>query len=170
LKGKGSAGYMNLLGSLIHNFMDGLALGVAFATGDRHVFVPVLVAIIAHEIPREMGDVAILMTNSFNATQTILCNGFVNLTSLVGVFIGLAITDLDDVTKNYVLVFVAGNFIFIAADIWRNLFKNSGFFKNFIEFIGFGIGVAAMYLILLIEEGEEGHEHWKFYKMVKLIW
>jgi len=43
---------MNLLGSLIHNFMDGLALGVAFATGDEAVFVPLLVAIIAHEIPR----------------------------------------------------------------------------------------------------------------------
>lgn len=105
-----------------------------------------------------MGDVAILMTNSFSSTQTILCNGVVNLTSLIGLFIGLAITDLDELTKNYILVFVAGNFIFIAADIWRNLFKNSGFLKNFIEFIGFGVGVAAMYLILLLEE-EEGHEH-----------
>ncbi len=39
-----------------------------------------------------MGDVAILMKASFNATQTVLCNGFVNLTSLIGVLIGLAIT------------------------------------------------------------------------------
>jgi hypothetical protein len=46
---------------------------------------------------------------------------------------------------------VAGNFIFIAADIWKHLFKNKGFGKNFIEFIGFGIGVAAMYLVLLLE-------------------
>jgi zinc transporter ZupT len=52
LKGKGSAGYMNLLGSLIHNSMDGLALGVGFATGDPKIFVPILVAIIVHEIPR----------------------------------------------------------------------------------------------------------------------
>lgn len=35
LKGKGPVGYMNLIGSLIHNFIDGLALGVAFATGDK---------------------------------------------------------------------------------------------------------------------------------------
>lgn len=102
-----------------------------------------------------MGDVAILMTNEFNSTQTVLCNGFVNLISLLGVIIGLAITDLSEVTKTYILVFVAGNFIFIAADIWRNLFKNSGFSKNLIEFIGFGIGVAAMYLILLLESDEE---------------
>jgi zinc transporter ZupT len=98
-----------------------------------------------------MGDVAVLMTNSFNPTQTVLCNGFVNLISLVGLFIGLAITSLDELAKSYVMVFVAGNFIFIAADIWRNLFKNSGFIRNFIEFIGFGIGVAAMYLVLLLE-------------------
>lgn len=43
---------MNLLGSLIHNSMDGLALGVGFATGDPKIFVPILVAIIVHEIPR----------------------------------------------------------------------------------------------------------------------
>lgn len=48
MKGKGSAGYMNLLGSLVHNFIDGLALGVAFATGHSKDFVPVLIAIVAH--------------------------------------------------------------------------------------------------------------------------
>lgn len=79
-----------------------------------------------------MGDVAILMTASFNATQTVLCNGFVNLTALVGVLIGLAITELSDVAKVYILVFVAGNFIFIAADIWKHLFKNAGILRNFI--------------------------------------
>ena len=106
-----------------------------------------------------MGDVAILMTNSFNPVQTVLCNGFVNLISLVGVLIGLGIAELDDVAKSYVLVFVAGNFIFIAADIWKNLFKNRGFCKNFIEFIGFGVGIAAMYLILLLESEDAGHDH-----------
>lgn len=52
LKGKGSAGYLNLISSLIHNFIDGLAIGVAFSTGITAEFVPVLVAIIVHEIPR----------------------------------------------------------------------------------------------------------------------
>ena len=39
---------MNLLGSFIHNFMDGLALGISFSTGDKTIFIPVLIAIIAH--------------------------------------------------------------------------------------------------------------------------
>jgi hypothetical protein len=46
-----------------------------------------------------MGDVAILMTNKFNGMQSILCNGFVNMISLVGVVIGLAITTVDALTK-----------------------------------------------------------------------
>ena len=90
---------MNLIGSLIHNFVDGLALGVAFSTGDKDDFIPVLVAIIAYEIPREMGDVAILMTNEFSSKQTILCNGTVNFVSLIGVLIGLAITNLNEASK-----------------------------------------------------------------------
>ena len=121
---------MNLLGSIIHNFMDGLALGVGFATGDKKIFVPILVAIIAHEIPREMGDVAILMTNKFNSMQTILCNGFVNLLALLGVIVGLAVADVSELAQMYILVAVAANFIYIAADIWKNMFKNEGVWRN----------------------------------------
>lgn len=39
---------MNLIGSLIHNFIDGLAVGIVFAGGDSLEIVAVLVAIIAH--------------------------------------------------------------------------------------------------------------------------
>lgn len=59
--GKGSAGYLNLLGSFIHNFVDGLSIGLVFATGQKHVITPMIIAIFTHEIPRELGDVAILL-------------------------------------------------------------------------------------------------------------
>jgi zinc transporter ZupT len=39
---------MNLIGSLIHNFIDGLATGVAFGTGDKTQYIPVVIAIVAH--------------------------------------------------------------------------------------------------------------------------
>ena len=157
--GKGSAGYLNLISSLIHNFIDGLAIGVAFATGKPEEFIPVLIAVIAHEVPREMGDVAILIKNEFTEKQTIICNGTINLISLIGALIGLGVTHLDDAVKLYLLVFVGGNFIYIAADIWRHLFKNKEQkWKNVVEFFGFAIGVGVMFLLLLLEE-EAGHEH-----------
>ena len=99
------------------------------------------------------------MENKFSSTQTILCNGTINLISIVGVLIGLGINSLNDVAKAYILVFVAGNFIYIAADIWRNLFKNkTGGWKNVIEFFGLALGIGIMFLLLLLESGEE-HNH-----------
>ncbi len=47
-KGKGSAGYLNLLGSFIHNFIDGVTIGLGFATGDVHIYVPIVITVFAH--------------------------------------------------------------------------------------------------------------------------
>lgn len=49
---KHSTGYLNLISSLLHNFIDGAAIGVAFSLGNPKEFIPVTIAIIAHEIPR----------------------------------------------------------------------------------------------------------------------
>jgi len=49
------------------------------------------------------------------------------------------------------LVFVAGNFIYIAADIWRHIMKNKEFTANLIEFLSFSAGVGSMFLVLLAE-------------------
>ena len=99
-----------------------------------------------------MGDVAILMKNKFSETQTIICNGTINLISIVGTLIGLGLTNVNAAAKTYILVFVAGNFVYIAADIWRHLFKNKGEkMKNVLEFFGFCLGVGVMYLLTLLE-------------------
>jgi zinc transporter ZupT len=70
--------------------------------------------------------VAILLRSSFTETQTVLCNGFINLLSLIGVFIGLAVVSMSSAVKQYIMVFVAGNFIYIASDIWQHILKNKG--------------------------------------------
>ena len=71
-----------------------------------------------------MGDVAILIKNRFNVCQTIVCNVVVNLTSLIGVLAGVGLGSISEAVQIYILSFVAGNFIYIGADIWRNLLKN----------------------------------------------
>jgi len=51
LKGKKSSGYLVFVSGLIHNFFDGFAIGVGFASRQEEQYVPVVVAIFAHEIP-----------------------------------------------------------------------------------------------------------------------
>ena len=149
MKGKGAAGYLNLLSSFVHNFFDGLGIGIGFATGNRDTIFPIIIAIFAHEIPREMGDVGILIKNGFSNVQTVLCNGFINFMSLIGVLAGLALGSISDDAQNYVLVFVAGNFIYIGADIWKHILGNKRTVLNILEFVMFSIGVGAMFLVLL---------------------
>jgi zinc and cadmium transporter len=147
-----------MVSELIHNFFDGFAIGVGFASRDADQYVPVIIAVFAHEIPSEMGNVGILLKSKFNNCQTIGCNAFINTTALLGVLLGLGLGELGEAVQIYILTFVAGNFIYIGADIWRNLMKKPSVCLNFLEFVSFCIGVGAMYLVLLAESGEE-HSH-----------
>lgn len=96
IKGKGTAGYLNLIGSTIHNTIDGLSIGLAFSAGVSTIYIPIVVAIFIHEIPRELGDVAILLKSKFSNWQTICSNGLINLLAIVGAIIGLATNNLSD--------------------------------------------------------------------------
>ena len=101
-----------------------------------------------------MGDVAILLKSKFNARETILSNGLVNLISLAGVWLGLNSHGIPDVAKQYILVFVAGNFLYIASDIWKHIFFHKRFYVNFLEMVGLVGGV------LITLGGEcQGHGH-----------
>jgi hypothetical protein len=62
---------------------------------------------------------------------------------------GLNSHSLSPGTKQYALVFVAGNFMYIASDIWKNLFHNRKNIVNGLELVGLLLGV---YLTL-------GHNH-----------
>jgi uncharacterized membrane protein len=57
------------------------------------------------------------------------------------------------------LVFVAGNFLYISADIWKNLFKNRQASRNLFEFFGLALGVGIMFLLLLTETEGDDHDH-----------
>ena len=80
-----------------------------------------------------------------------LCNGFINFMSLFGVFAGLGLGSISDAAQNYVLVFVAGNFVYIGADIWKHLLANKSLFLNIGEILMFSVGIGAMFLVLLAE-------------------
>lgn len=49
------------------------------------------------------------------------------------------------------MVFVAGNFIYIGADIWQHLLRNEKFCENIMEIVMFAVGFTAMLAVLELE-------------------
>jgi zinc and cadmium transporter len=64
----GRGGWSVLLGDSIHNFCDGIIIAAAFLT-DPTLGVVTALAIIAHEIPQEVGDFIVLLNAGFSARQ-----------------------------------------------------------------------------------------------------
>ncbi|KAL4511887.1 hypothetical protein ABPG72_012732 [Tetrahymena utriculariae] len=157
-KNKKPEGYMNLIADFLHNIMDGIALGVSFTSTTRSKATSTIVAIVAHEIPQEMGDVSILLNSNFSGIQAILCNCIINFSGLIGIIIGISIASLSENAERIMNCFIAGNFLFIgAAEMLSKLSEEKNNKTAFLQLFGLCIGFGVMFLITLAESDEHSH-------------
>ena len=104
---------MILAGGALHVFGDGLMLGAAFLA-DTTVAWGMAFAILAHEVPREAGDFALLLTARWSRTRALVWNGLSRFACVLGAVIGyLALSQARDWIP-LVLAIAAANLIYIA--------------------------------------------------------
>ena len=121
--GNPAAGTLILIGDGIHNLVDGVLIAAAFLT-DIRLGVVTSLAVIAHEIPQELGDFAILLHSGFSRRRALFFNLLSSLTTVVGAL--AAYYALSDAARAvpYVLALAASGFIYIAvADLIPGLHK-----------------------------------------------
>ena len=106
-------GTMILIGDSIHNFVDGVAIAVAFA-GSVSLGIATSVAVIAHEVPQEVGDFAILLESGFSRSRALWFNMLSSLTALLGAVITYFILPVVQPLVPYLLSVSAASFIYIA--------------------------------------------------------
>src|SRR5690606_18223783 len=78
-----AAGVLVLIGDGLHNLIDGVLIAAAFLT-DFHLGVVTALAVAAHEIPQEVGDVAVLLQSGMSRTRALLYNVAASLPAHVG--------------------------------------------------------------------------------------
>jgi zinc and cadmium transporter len=79
----GRSGMMIMIGDTFHNFVDGVLIAAAFLANHELGIVTAL-AIIAHEIPQEVGDFLILLHSGYSKSQALLLNVLSSAAMVVG--------------------------------------------------------------------------------------
>jgi zinc and cadmium transporter len=102
-----------LIGDAFHNFVDGVLIAAAFFTSIP-LGVTTALAVIAHEIPQEVGDFAILLDNGYSRGRALLMNGLSSITTMPGALIAYYWLAEARAATPYILAVAAASFIYIA--------------------------------------------------------
>jgi zinc and cadmium transporter len=135
-----------LIGDGFHNILDGVLIAAAFMT-DVHLGIVTAIAVTAHEIPQEVGDLAILLHGGMSRSRALTLNLLTSVTSVLG---GIAAYFLlADVTRllPYALAIAASSFLYIAvADLIPGLHRRVDPGSGVKQFIFIVMGVAVIYV------------------------
>jgi zinc and cadmium transporter len=110
----GRAGPLILIGDGVHNFVDGVVIAAAFLASIQLGIVASL-AVIAHEVPQEVGDFAILLDSGYARAKALALNTLSAATTLPGAVLAYFWLGETHVAVPYILAISAASFIYIAA-------------------------------------------------------
>lgn len=108
-----TAGVMITVGDALHNFMDGVLIGSALLVSPGLAYTSTL-AVVAHEIPQETGDFAIMLASGWSLKKALAANIGASLATLPGAFGAYYLLGSFKPALPYVLAVSAASFIYIA--------------------------------------------------------
>jgi zinc and cadmium transporter len=146
----GRAGWMILIGDGMHNFTDGILIAAAFLANPQ-LGIVTGVAIIAHEIPQEIGDFIVLLNAGFSRVRAYIFNLLCSLLAVLGGVLGYATLDRASDLIPYVLVFASSGFIYIAvSDLMPQMQRRATVRDSIPQVLLIGLGVV---IVLFLTHG-----------------
>ncbi|MDO8661811.1 MAG: ZIP family metal transporter [Candidatus Omnitrophota bacterium] len=142
--------YLNLFGEAFHNFIDGIAIAASFIISVK-LGIATTLAIILHEIPKELGNFGVLIYGGFSRGRALFYNFISALMAIIGALIGYFIADFAHGFSNFIMPMTAGGFIYIAAsDLIPEIHKEKDQKRATLAFISFLFGVVFMALAKIL--------------------
>jgi zinc and cadmium transporter len=147
----GRSGALIIVGDTMHNFVDGVLIAAAFLQSNELGVVAAL-AIIAHEIPQEVGDFLILLHSGYSRARALAVNLLSSLATIVGGVLGYYALRYFADWEATLLGVVAASMIYVAvADLIPGLHRRPQLRDTASQalLIALGIGsIAAVGLLL----------------------
>lgn len=142
----GRSGMMIMIGDTFHNFVDGVLIASAFMA-DTKVGIVTSIAIIAHEIPQEVGDFLILLHSGYSKKQALVFNLVSTFaTAIGGMFAYFALKNIQTIVPN-ILGLAAASLLYVAvADLIPSLHKRTELKATVSQLMLITAGVASIAL------------------------
>jgi zinc and cadmium transporter len=136
-----------LIGDAFHNFVDGAVIAAAVLTSVP-LGISTALAVAAHEIPQEVGDVAILLHAGYSRRRALLLNVLSAGASGLGAIAACVSFDLVPRLLPYFLALAAASFLYVAmADLIPGLHRGRTDAGSMRQILLIGAGIASMMVL-----------------------
>lgn len=141
------AGTLILIGDSFHNFLDGILVAAAFRA-NFDLGVVTALAVIAHEIPQELGDFAILLHSGYSRLRAFVFNLLTSLMMILGATVAWFALAMVERLIPYVLAFTAASFIYVAvSDLMPTLNRRLAVREIALQILLIGAGLGCNLLL-----------------------
>jgi zinc and cadmium transporter len=145
-----------LTGDGVHCFGDGVLIASAFMA-DLRLGAMAAVAVLAHEVPHHMGDLAVLTQGKRDRRMALLKVSLAGGLTALGGLVGYLLVDRLSSWLPVFLVLASSSFIYVAlADLIPQLQKRLSLKETAAQLLWLAIGMA---LVMLASHASHGHGH-----------
>ena len=139
---KKASGSLVLVGDALHNVLDGVLIAAAFLT-DVHLGIVTALAIMAHEIPQEVGNFAVLLHSGVSRGRALLLNLLTSLTAVIGGVVGFVALEKSLAALPFALAVAASSLLYVAvADLIPGLHRKTDPRSGVTQVVLIGLGIA----------------------------
>ncbi|WP_299513245.1 ZIP family metal transporter [uncultured Limnohabitans sp.] len=144
-----------LAGDSVHCFGDGILIASAFIA-DMRLGVIAALAVLAHEVPHHMGDLAVLRQGSSSRQAAIVKVSMAGAITALGGAVGYVLVDALHDWLPYFLVVASSSFVYVAlADLIPQLQKRLSARETATQILWLGLGIGMVVLVSALA----GHQH-----------
>jgi zinc and cadmium transporter len=143
----GRSGMLILIGDSFHNFVDGILIAAAFMENTQLGIVTAL-AIIAHEIPQEVGDFLILLHSGYSRMRAFMLNLLTSFAMFAGGLIAyFALQSLQEWVQIFIALAAASMIYVAVADLIPGLHKRPELRATLSQSVLIALGVSSIWLV-----------------------
>jgi zinc and cadmium transporter len=136
-----------LVGDAFHNFVDGAVIAAAVMTSVP-LGISTAVAVAAHEIPQEVGDVAILLHAGYSRRRALWLNVLSAGASALGAIAAYFAFEMTPLTLPYCLALAAASFLYVAmADLIPGLHRGRTDASSMRQILLIAAGIGTMLVL-----------------------